>query len=89
MEDLKKLWLKIDGCLPKHETAWLILTLAPLGIKAEGKPDTVSNKWKLIKWMQNAYEDTMEDVDKEPEERKTTLQDLLFFVENLKVINNK
>ena len=81
MEDLKKLWLKIDGSLPKHETAWLILTLTPLGINAEGKPGTVSNKWKLIRWMQNAFEDTMEDVDKEPEERKTTLQDLLFFVE--------
>ena len=53
----------------KFGTAELILTLTQLGIKTEGKPDIVSNKRKLIKWIQKAYEDLMEDVDKEPEER--------------------
>ena len=52
-----------------------------LGVNTEGKPDFVSNKRKLIRWIQKACKDFMEDVDKEPEERKRTLQDLLFFVE--------
>ena len=60
---------KIGSCLLKFGTAELILTLTQLGIKTEGKPDIVSNKRKLIKWIQKAYEDLMEDVDKEPEER--------------------
>ena len=67
--------------MPKFGTAELILTLTQLGIKTEGKPDIVLNKRKLIKWIQKAYEDLMEDLDKEPEERKTSLQDFLFFVE--------
>ena len=81
MEDLENLSLKIDSCLPKLGTAELILTLTQLGINTEVNPDIVSNKRKLIRWIQKAYEDLMEDVDKEPEEWKTTLQDLLFFVE--------
>ena len=81
MEDLEKLSFKIDSCLPKLGTAELILALTQLGINTEGKPDIVSNKRKLIRWIEKAYEDLMEDVDKEPEERKATLQDLLLFVE--------
>ena len=79
MEDLEKRLLKIDSCLQKLRTAELtILTLAQLGINNEGKQD-ISNKRKLIRWIQKPYEDLMEDVDKESEQWKTTLQDLLFF----------
>ena len=56
--------------------------LTQLGINTEEKPDIVSNKKKLIRLIQKAYEDIMDDVDKEPEERKTTLQDLRVFVKN-------
>ena len=85
MEDLEKLLLKIDICSPKLGTAEFILTLTQLGINTGGKPDIISNKRKLIKWTQKAYEYLMEDVSKELEERKTILQDLLFFVEKWKV----
>ena len=79
MEDLETLSLKIDSCLPKLGTAELILMLTQFGINTEGKPDILSNKRKLIRWIQKAYEDLMEDVDKEPEELKTILQNLVFF----------
>ena len=49
--------------------------LTQLGINTEEKPDIVSNKKKLIRLTQKAYKDIMDGVDKEPEERKTTLQD--------------
>ena len=80
MEDLENLELKIDSCLPKLGTAKLILTLTQLGINTEGKPSIASNKIKLIRWIQKAYEDIMGGADKEPEEWKTALHDLLFFV---------
>ena len=79
MEDLEKLSLKIDSCLPKLGTVELILTLTQLGINTKGKRGIVLNKRKLIRWIQKAYEDLMEDMDKEPEERKATLQGLMFF----------
>ena len=79
MAELEKRLLKIDSCLQKLRTAELtILTLTQLGINNEGKQD-ISNKRKLIRWIQKPYEDLMEDVDKESEQWKTTLQDLLFF----------
>lgn len=54
----------MDSCLAKRGTAELILTLAQLGINTEGgKSDTVSNKRKLIRWIQKADEDLIEDVD--------------------------
>ena len=86
IEDLEKLSLKIDSCLPELGTTELILTLTQLGINTEGKQDIVSNKRKLIRWIQKAYEDHTEDMDEEPEVRKTTFekktqQDLLFSVE--------
>ena len=73
MGDLKKLSLKIDSYFPKLGTAELILTLAQFGINIEGKPEIVSNKRKLIRWIHKANEDIMEDVGKELEERKITL----------------
>ena len=85
MEDLEKLSLKNDGCLTKLGTAELILTLMQLGIDTEGKPDIISGKRKLIRWIQKAYEDLMEDVDKQPDEQKAALQDLLFLWRSLKV----
>ena len=42
----------------------------------------------MIRWIQKAYEDLMEDVDKQPEEWKTALQDLLFFVEKFEGRDN-
>lgn len=63
MKDLENISLKIDSYLPKPETAELVLTLAQLGLNTEGKPDTASNKRKLIRWMQKENEDIMEDVD--------------------------
>ena len=81
MEDLEKLSLKIDSCLPKLGTAELILTLTQLGINIEGKPGILSNKRKLIIWLQNSYDDLIGDTDNGPEKRKATLQGLLFFVE--------
>ena len=51
MEDLEKLLLEIDGCLPKLGTAELILTLTQLGINTEGKPDITSSKRNLIRWI--------------------------------------
>ena len=74
IEDLEKLLPKIDSCLPELGTRELILTLTQLGINTEGKQDIVSNKRKLIRWIQKAYKDHMEDMDKEPEERKTTFE---------------
>ena len=63
-----KIRTRIRSCLPKFGTAELILTLTQLGINTEGKSGIVSNKRKLIRWIQKAYEDLMGDVDKEPEE---------------------
>ena len=63
MKDLENISLKINSYLPKPETAELVLTLAQLGLNIEGKPDIVSNKRKLIRWMQKENEDIMEDVD--------------------------
>ena len=63
MKDLENISLKINSYLPKPETAELALTLAQLGLNTEGKPDIVSNKRKLIRWMQKENEDIMEDVD--------------------------
>ena len=63
MKDLENISLKINSYLPKPETAELVLTLAQLGLNTEGKPDIVSNKRKLIRWMQKENEDIMEDVD--------------------------
>ena len=88
MKDLEKLSLKIDSCFPKLGTAEFILTLAQLGINTEGKPDIISSKRKLIRWIQKAYEHLMEDVDKQPEERKTAFQNLPVFVENFKGHDN-
>ena len=51
MEDLEKLLLEIDGCLPKLGTAELILTLTQLGINTERKPDIISSKRNLIRWI--------------------------------------
>ena len=68
--------------MPKLWTTELLRLLTQLGINTEEKPDIVSNKKKLIRLIQKAYEDVMDGVDKEPEERKTTLQDLRFFVKN-------
>ena len=53
MEDLEKLLLEIDGCLPKLGTAELILTLTQLGINTEGKSDTISSKRNLIRWIKS------------------------------------
>ena len=72
---MEKLSLKIDSCLPKLWTTELLRFLTQLGINTEEKPDIVSNKKKLIRLTQKAYKDIMDGVDKEPEERKTTLQD--------------
>ena len=74
IEDLEELSLKIDSCLPELGTTELILTLTQLGINTEGKQDIVSNKRKLIRWIQKAYEDHTEDMDEEPEVRKTTFE---------------
>ena len=63
MKDLENISLKIDSYLPKPENPELVLTLAQLGLNTEGKPDIVSNKRKLIRWMQKENEDIMEDVD--------------------------
>ena len=63
MKDLENISLKIDSYLPKPETAELVLTLAQLGLNTEEKPDIVSNKRNLIRWMQKENEDIMEDVD--------------------------
>ena len=87
MEDLQKLSLQNNSCFPKFETAEFILTLTQLGINTKGKPDIVSNKRKLIRWIQKAYKDITGDVDKEPEKRKTTLQDSLLFVEKFEGTN--
>ena len=76
-----KLSLEIDSCLLILRTAKLILTLTQLGINTEGKSDIALSKRKLIRWIRKAYEDIMEDVNKEPEERKKVLQNLLLFVE--------
>ena len=73
--------------MPKHGTAELILTLTQLGINTEGKPEIISSKKKVIRWIQKAYEDLMEVVDKQPEEWKTALQDL-FFVEKFEGRDN-
>ena len=54
MGDLEKLSFKIDSCLPRLGTAELILTLTQLGINTEGKPDIISSKRKLIRWIQKA-----------------------------------
>ena len=54
-------------------------TLTQLGIDNKGKPDNASSKRKLIRWIQKTYKDIMENVDKEPEDRKTTLEELLLF----------
>ena len=51
------------SCLAKRGTAELILTLTQLVINTEGKSDTVSNKRKLIRCIQKADEDLIEDVD--------------------------
>ena len=88
MEDLEKLSLKIDSCLPKLGIAELILMLTQLGIDIEWKPGILSNKRKLIRWLQNSYDDLIEDADKGPEKRKATLQDLLFFVEKFEGYDN-
>ena len=74
--------------MPKLGTAELILTLMQLGINTEGKPDIISSKRKLIRWIQKAYKGLMEDVDKQPEGRKTALQDLLFLVEKFEGHDN-
>ena len=66
--------------MPKLWTTELLRLLTQLGINTEEKPDIVSNKKKLIRLIQKAYKDIMDDVDKELEEQKTTLQDLRFFV---------
>ena len=66
----------------------MILTLTELGINTEGKPEIILSKKKVIRWIQKAYEDLMEDVDKQPEEWKTALQDLLFFVEKFEGRDN-
>ena len=50
-------------------------------INTEWKPDIVSNKRKLIRWIQKAYEDLMEDVGIRNLRSGKQLQDLLFFVE--------
>ena len=63
MKDLENISPKIDSYLPKPETAELVLMLTQLGLNTEGKPDIVSNKRKLIRWMQKENEDIMEDVD--------------------------
>ena len=68
--------------MPKLWTTEFIRLLTQLGINTEEKPDIVSNKKKLIRLIQKACEDIMDGKDKEPEERKTTLQDLRFFVKN-------
>ena len=60
MKDLENISPKIDSYLPKPETAELVLTLAQLGLNTEGKPDIVSNKRKLIRWIQKYI---VEDVD--------------------------
>ena len=88
MEVLEIFPLKIDSCLPKLGAAELILMLTQLGINTEGKPDILSNNRKLIRWIQNSYDDLMEDADKEPEERKATLQDFLFFMEKFEGHDN-
>ena len=88
MEDLEKLSLKIDSCLPKLGIAELILMLTQLEIDIEWKPGILSNKRKLIRWLQNSYDDLIEDADKGPEKRKATLQDLLFFVEKFEGYDN-
>ena len=85
MKDLEKLSLNIDNCLSKFENAELILTLTQLEIITEGKPGIISSKKKLIRWIQRAYEHLMNDADKQPEERETALQDLLFLWRSLKV----
>ena len=72
MEDFKKLSFKIDSCLQKNRDCEVVQTLAQLGINTEGKPDTISNKRKLIRWIRKIYQDIMKDVDKKPEERKST-----------------
>ena len=66
------------SCLPNLGTTELILTLTQLGINIEGKPDIVSNKRKLIRWKQKVYKDITEDVDKKPEEQKTTARFAVF-----------
>ena len=68
MKDFEKLLLKVDSCLPKLGTAELIQALTQLGINTEEKPDITSSNRKLIRWVQNAYEDLMENVDKQPED---------------------
>ena len=88
MEDLEKLLLEIDGCLPKLGTAELILTLTQLGINTEGKSDIISSKRNLIRWIKKPYKDLTEDVDKQSKERKTAFQDLLFFVEKFEGHDN-
>ena len=85
MEDLEKFPLKLNCCLPKLGTAELILTLNQYQLNTEGKPDIVSNKRTLIRWLQKVYEDLMEGVDKEPEERKTTCKICCFLWRSLKV----
>ena len=59
MEDLEKFPLKLNCCLPKLGTAELILTLNQYRLNTEGKPDIVSNKRTLIRWLQKVYEDLM------------------------------
>ena len=61
--------------------------MAQFGVNTEEKSDIVSNKKKLIRLIQKAYKDIMDDVDKELEEQKTTLQDLWFFVKKFEGSN--
>ena len=77
MEALENLSNDIDTYLPKLNKSQSILVLTQLGINTEGQSDVICNKRKLIRWIQNNYEDIMGDEERDLDAEVKHLQNLL------------
>ena len=70
----------IDTYLPKLNKSQLISVLTLLVFSNNGKPDVISNKCKLMRWIQKGYEEIMRDEERDSEGKGKYLQDLFNFI---------